>query len=181
MARALDELNAVLRRQGVRADLYVFGGAAMVLAYGADRPTRDIDAKFEPHGPVIQAAHEVAERLRLPRSWLNDQAAVYLSRQTDAGRAPVFDHSHLRVQAASAEHLLAMKVLAAREHDLADVRLLLRHLGLRTAEEAEAVTQQFFPDEPIPDRNRMALRDLVHSLETGPAPDEGGSENGDDL
>lgn len=160
MHRALDELNEALRRSGVRADLYVFGGAAMVLAYGADRPTRDIDAKFEPHGPVIEAAREVAERLGLPRSWLNDQASVYLSRRKDAGEAPVFDHSHLRVQTASAEHLLAMKVLAGREHDLADLRVLLAHLGLRTVEEAEEITRRFFPDEPIPERNRMALSDL---------------------
>lgn len=160
MHRALEELNAALQRLGVRADLYVFGGAAMVLAYGADRPTRDIDAKFEPHGPVIQAAQEIAERLGLPRSWLNDQASVYLSRQADSGQAPVFDRSHLRVQAASAEHLLAMKVLAAREHDLADLRLLIDRLGLRSADDAEAITRRFFPDETIPDRNHMALHDL---------------------
>jgi hypothetical protein len=72
----------------------------------------------------------------------------------------VFDRSHLRVQAASAEHLLAMKVLAGREHDLSDLRLLIDHIGLRTAEEAESITRRFFPDESIPDRNRMALRDL---------------------
>ncbi|HWH32646.1 MAG TPA: DUF6036 family nucleotidyltransferase [Egibacteraceae bacterium] len=160
MQEALEELNATLKRHGVRADLYVFGGAAMVLAYGADRPTRDIDAKFEPHGAVLQAAQEVASRLDLPRSWLNDQASVYLSQQRDTGQAPVFDRSHLRVQAASAEHLVAMKVLAAREHDLADLRLLIGRLGLRDAAEAEAITRRFFPDEDIPARNLMALEDL---------------------
>lgn len=160
LLQALNALNAALQRRGVRADVYVFGGAAMVLAYGADRPTRDIDAKFTPHGPVVDAAHEVADRLDLPRSWLNDQAAVYLSHQIDRGGPPVFDAGHLRVQAASARHLLAMKVLAAREHDLADLRLLIDHLGLRSAEEAEAITRDFFPDEAIPDRNRMALGDL---------------------
>src|SRR6476660_7064850 len=33
-----------LHRRGVTADLYVFGGAAMALAYDARRATRDIDA-----------------------------------------------------------------------------------------------------------------------------------------
>src|SRR3954447_11903370 len=35
-----------LARLGVVADLYVFGGAAMALAYDSRRATRDIDAVF---------------------------------------------------------------------------------------------------------------------------------------
>jgi len=38
----------------VIADVYIFGGAAMALAYDARRATRDIDAVFHPHG-VVQA------------------------------------------------------------------------------------------------------------------------------
>lgn len=37
-------------RRGVVADRYVFGGAALALAYDARRSTRDIDAVFQPHG-----------------------------------------------------------------------------------------------------------------------------------
>jgi len=46
----------------------------------------------------------------------------------------VFDHPGLRVSAASPEHLLAMKVLAARRRDEDDVRFLVRHLGLMSVE-----------------------------------------------
>jgi hypothetical protein len=68
-----------LARRGVVADLYVFGGAAMALAYDARRSTRDIDAVFEPHGIVLQEAEAVARELGLPRWWLNEQASAYVA------------------------------------------------------------------------------------------------------
>jgi hypothetical protein len=46
---AFRRLGDRLVRRGVVADIYVFGGAAMALAYDARRATRDIDAVFEPH------------------------------------------------------------------------------------------------------------------------------------
>jgi len=48
--RALRRLGERLDRRGIVADLYVFGGAAMALAYDARRATRDIDALMIPHG-----------------------------------------------------------------------------------------------------------------------------------
>jgi hypothetical protein len=44
---AFRRLGDRLARRGVVADLYVFGGAAMALAYDARRSTRDIDAVFQ--------------------------------------------------------------------------------------------------------------------------------------
>jgi hypothetical protein len=41
---ALRRLGDRLASRGVVADLYVFGGAALALAYDAHRATRDIDA-----------------------------------------------------------------------------------------------------------------------------------------
>jgi hypothetical protein len=43
---AFRRLGDRLARLGVVADLYVFGGAAMALAYDSRRATRDIDAVF---------------------------------------------------------------------------------------------------------------------------------------
>ena len=42
--------TAGLARRGVVADIYIFGGAAMALAYDSRRTTRDVDALFKPHG-----------------------------------------------------------------------------------------------------------------------------------
>lgn len=67
---AFRRLGDRLARRGVVADLYVFGGAAMALAYDARRATRDIDAVFQPHGIVLEEAGAVAKDLGLPRWWL---------------------------------------------------------------------------------------------------------------
>jgi hypothetical protein len=41
---AFRRLGERLAKRGVVADLYVFGGAAMALAYDSRRATRDVDA-----------------------------------------------------------------------------------------------------------------------------------------
>lgn len=61
IADAFRRLGDRLARRGVVADLYIFGGAAMALAYDARRATRDIDAVFQPHGVVLEEARGVAE------------------------------------------------------------------------------------------------------------------------
>jgi hypothetical protein len=64
----------------------------MALAYDAARVTRDVDARFVPHGIVLEEAARVADDLGLPRWWLNEQASVYISGKADPGKRRVFDH-----------------------------------------------------------------------------------------
>lgn len=52
-----------LAKRGVVADIYVFGGAAMALAYDSRRATRDVDALFQPHGIVLEEAGRSARTL----------------------------------------------------------------------------------------------------------------------
>jgi hypothetical protein len=52
--RAFTALGDRLVRRGVVADVFIFGGAAMALAYDATRVTRDVDSLFVPHGVVLE-------------------------------------------------------------------------------------------------------------------------------
>ena len=54
----------------------------MALAYDAGPVTRDVDARFVPHGIVLEEAGQVAQELGLPPWWLNEQAIVYISGRT---------------------------------------------------------------------------------------------------
>jgi hypothetical protein len=157
---AFRRLGDRLARRGVVADLYVFGGAAMALAYDARRATRDIDAVFQPHGVVLDEARAVADELGLPHWWLNEQASAYVAPGGDAAAPRVFDHPGLRVAAASPEHLLAMKVLAARRRDAEDIRFLVDHLQLTSAEQVLDLCAEVFPDEEVPGRARLVLEDV---------------------
>lgn len=81
----------------------------------------------------------MAGELGLPAWWLNEQASVYVAPGGDATAPRVFDHPGLRVSAASPEHLLAMKVLAARRRDAEDIGFLVKHLRLVSVEEVLAL------------------------------------------
>ncbi|MBA3621977.1 MAG: hypothetical protein H0W51_06605 [Euzebyales bacterium] len=165
LGQAFAALGQRLERHNVRADIYVFGGAAMILAYGVDRATRDVDAVFNPDGPVLEAAAEVAEALALPRWWLNSQASVYLSTAEDGDAPPVFDHPFLRVQAASPRHLVAMKALAARAQDREDLHVLIDHLGLTSPQEVFAIVQEVFPEERLSARKQLMIEDVFLARE----------------
>jgi predicted nucleotidyltransferase len=153
-------LGERLARRGVVADIFVVGGAAMALAYDADRVTRDVDARFVPHGIVLDEARQVANDLGLPPWWLNEQATAYISGKDDPGKRRVFDHPGLRVMAASPEHVFAMKALAARTRDIDDLRLLAGMIGVETSQAALQICADFYPGEPIPPRTDAVLREL---------------------
>lgn len=160
LERAFTALGERLARRGVVADVFIVGGAAMALAYDAARVTRDVDARFVPHGIVLEEARQVAKDQGLPPWWLNEQASAYISGKDDPGKRRVFDHPGLRVMAASPEHVFAMKALAARTRDIDDLRLLAGMIGIETAEAALQICTGFYPDEPIPPRTDAVLREL---------------------
>jgi hypothetical protein len=162
---AFARLAEELRRQNVVGDIYVFGGVAMVLAYRARQATRDVGALFEPRETVHKASVKVAEQMGLPRYWLNDQATSYLSRQPDERAATILDFPNLRVTAVSPEYLLAMKALAARAYaDLDDIALLAKRLEITDVREVESLCQRIYPDEPLSDRTRLVVSDVLENL-----------------
>lgn len=157
---AFKALSAKLEKSGLHADIYIVGGAAMAMAFDARRATRDVDALFVPHGKVLEAAQEVAREMRLPRSWLNDQASVYMPADR-SGAQLVFSSKSLTVQAANPEQLLAMKILSSRERDREDITFLIAHLDLHTPDSALAVATKVFPQETVPVRAVKMLQEIL--------------------
>lgn len=161
LQRAFAALAAKLERTGVVGHVHVVGGAAMLLAYDSRVTTRDIDALFSPDGPMLTAIREVADEMGWPRTWLNNQASSYVSRAPGDG-SPVFDHPFLHVVATPAEHLLAMKVIAARGvRDGDDIRLLLDRLRITTAAGVWQIVARYFPGQTITERSRLLVEDLL--------------------
>lgn len=161
---ALSRLAERLDRRGVVGEVYVVGGAAMVLAYRARLATRDLDAVFAPDSPVRTEAWAVAAELGLPRSWLNDQASAYLPGPTSADLAApsVFARPGLRVSAASPRWMLAMKVAASRRaRDSDDIAFLAGRLGLGTVEEVVAAVAEVLPALDVDDRRRDVIAEAL--------------------
>lgn len=139
---ALTALGAQLHAEGVVADLYVVGGAAIALAYDDRRSTRDIDAIFVPKMLVYRAAARVAEQRGLPAGWLNDAVKGFLL-GPDRFPTEVLDLPGLRVEVASPQTVLVMKCLAHRiGEDDDDVRLLCDKVGLHAAADVLDLVQR---------------------------------------
>ena len=78
----LAELGQELDARGVKAQLFVVGGAAMALAYNMRRTTADVDGVFEPKAVYLLALKVQAARID------RDQDDIrFLARETGAKTA----------------------------------------------------------------------------------------------
>ena len=167
---ALREVAEVLEERKVRARIAVVGGAAMVLAFRTRFTTRDVDAVFYPPEKVREVAAEVGRRRGLPESWLNDSAKIFVPPFKEPDWRPLFSAGAVEVVAADALSMLAMKLRAARpQRDLDDVRALLGSTGISTRAAALGVYDEYFPEDPLPERG-LAVLDTA--LELGPLTPE---------
>jgi hypothetical protein len=95
--------------------------------------------------------------------WLNDAVKGFLGRSSDF--VPFLELPNLSVFVAEPHYLLAMKCAAMRLgpgfRDLEDVRYLLRHLNVESAEEALAIVTRYFDPSQLPPKTRLALEELL--------------------
>lgn len=144
----LAALDEALERRGASAEIYVAGGARMVLGFKDDRTTTDVDVVFRrSEGPVKEAIAAVADEHGLDRTWVN--AGMETSRPTakDTGESPVYEGKHLTVIGASAEWMLAMKVMAFRDKDLGDIEILMEQVGVEQPEDIRALMEKVYVNE----------------------------------
>lgn len=138
MLRRLDEVLTT------PVDLLIVGGAAMVLHFGAQRATRDVDG-WVIHGSsaeVRRAVQQVAEECGMPADWLNDGvkgfAAVLPPDFELRLEALDFGFEQLHTFALGRAEQAAMKIIALRERDLEDLELLLP--GMSATERAQLIS-----------------------------------------
>lgn len=163
LRRLFSLLNDELARSNITGELYLVGGAVMCLAYAARPSTQDVDALFRPPTEVRQAAARVALQAQLPEDWLNDGVKGFMSAQGEF--APFLELPNLKILIAQPEYLLAMKCLSfrigAEFHDEDDVRYLLRHLDIRSHEQALGVIGRYYPSDRFPQKTLYALSELL--------------------
>lgn len=107
--------------------LLVLGGAAMSLIFDNRESTRDVDAVFvspEDGAYIRRLAAAVADRLGLPRDWLNDGAKGYV--RPPIHETIVFEAPGIVVAVPSLEQLVGMKLSAWRDDiDVVDAEKIL--------------------------------------------------------
>jgi hypothetical protein len=170
----IDGLNDLIER--VRAArirpvrISIVGGAALALSHIDRRRTVDVDARLEPHDPLVRIAERIAVARDWPADWLNSNATQFFP---DWGQTvdwkPLYDHDGIRVEVAPADALLAMKLRAAMSRpgrDTADVVSLIVELDIQSAEEAESIFSAYFPGDGLNDRvYALVERAVTHRAE----------------
>lgn len=156
---ALEELARRLAARGAPAHIRVVGGAAIAVQYGREALTQDVDALFGRSDDVLEIAAEIARERGWPNSWLNDDVAMHASHfDHEAVWVRIVDVESVQVDLAPADLLLAMKLKAGRGgRDEDDIDLLCDACGLRSAAEAEAIFERFYPEGEIKPLARRQL------------------------
>jgi len=158
---AIESLVEKLNGKGIPANIYIVGGAALTLEYGARDATRDVDASFG--SKVSPFIVQVAREQGLPDDWLNNNVIGYISPVHD-DPAPVVltEVGDVKVTVASAETLLAMKIRASRgRRDREDIAFLLRAVGIETVAAAIALYEAYYPEDPLTPRALPMLEDIL--------------------
>jgi hypothetical protein len=160
---ALADLVAELTTLRRPVTIYIVGGTALMLGFGARQATRDVDAVVAPPDDVLRAASKVAQRRALPDDWLSTAASMFVPPHPEDPNPTLFlQKEGVRVEIASAEWLLGMKIRASRgRQDIDDIRLLLDITDVRTVDGAVAVYDRVYEEDPIGERSLLILRELL--------------------
>ncbi|MDZ4815517.1 MAG: hypothetical protein SGI71_04545 [Verrucomicrobiota bacterium] len=171
-------LNAIAKKleaKGIKGEIAIYGGAAMVLAFNARPATKDVDAIFAPAVEIREAAKQVGEELGFPDGWLNDGVKAFVSQKDrrEPLKAAMLSNDSLIITTATAEYLLAMKCMAGRidsvdvqeSQDIKDIRFLADRLGIETSDQILDLVGEYYKPSSIPTRTVFLIQSLYPEIE----------------
>jgi len=162
MKSALAELADELNARDVKAKIYLVGGAVMVLAFDARFTTGDIDGALHPTDDVLAVSAEIGVRRGLGADWLNSNASQFVPVFKEPNWQPILKAGNVEIVAADERSMLAMKMRAGRgSRDRLDINFLVKRCGISSVAEARGLYEEYFPEDPLPDRTLPLLDEAV--------------------
>jgi hypothetical protein len=177
---AFDEIGRAAAEAGIRLQIAVYGGSALMLASNFRFSTEDVDiADIGRQWPewLSDAVERIAKQNGWSATWLNDAVTFHLSPRAQADRdLRAFgtfprrgENVGLCVFVPTARYMLALKLKALRisdfgkgRQDMTDVAHLLRVLDLDAIEPAIEILAEYFPNSASDaDKQRFVLKRIL--------------------
>lgn len=156
--RYLVELGEELSKGGVQKPIHILliGGAYMLLLLHSPRTTDDVDFFWleEEEATLEQAIYAlrdgvqaVAEKHQLEIDWFNYMTHLLMYDQVNIPKGKLWKRfGPLHVHVPPKEYILALKIVAGREKDITDSKLLLRQTNVKTRQQAwQLLNRYIFP------------------------------------
>src|SRR6266480_6355919 len=168
----LAELGAALESQGISKPvrLLLIGGAYMMLLANAPRTTDDIDICWLEEGEdfhkarlaLRDAVQAIASRYRLPPNWFNYLTQMLIYDKITMPKGKLWRrYGPLHVYAPPKEYIFALKILAGRDQDVADCRILLPQTRIRTRKQAQRALDRYL----LPDAQQEEAATIQNALD----------------
>lgn len=167
IVRALTRLGELCAAAAIKAEIAIYGGTVMMIAYDCRTATKDVDAVFHPVGVIEPLIRQVAVELKLPEDWMNSGVETFVGAREAREKFSELEIPGLVLTRPSAEYLLAMKCLAARlptlfrAGDVEDIKFLLRKLRLRSIKEVDAIVGDYYGDRRLENGKRWLVEKLL--------------------
>lgn len=170
---ALTRLGELCVAAKLKAEVAIYGGTVMMIAYNCREATKDVDAIFHPAAALEPLIRRVAREQDLPEDWMNSGVQSFVA--PCEGRV---DFAQLRIPGLaitrpSPEYLLAMKCFAARlptprsRGDSADIEFLVRKLGLKSIAEVDTIIADYYGDRRLENGKRWLVEKLIAEANHG--------------
>ncbi len=164
---ALTRLGALCAEAAIKAEIAIYGGRVMMIAYDCRKATKDIDAIFHPAGAIEPLIRQVAAEMNLPEDWMNSGVKTFVGAREAREEFAELQIPGLVLTRPGPEYLLAMKCLAARlptlfrAGDVEDIKFLVRKLRLRSIKEVDAIVADYYVDQRLENGKRWLVEKLI--------------------
>jgi len=167
----LSELGAELQSQGITKPvrMLLIGGAYMMLLAKAPRITDDIDIFWIEESEdfhkarlaMRDAIQIIASKYTLQPNWFNSLTQMLIYDKIVMPKGKLWRRfGPLHVYSPPKEYMLALKIMAGRDKDIADCRILLPQTNIRTRQQAQKVLDRYV----LPDGQKDEAETIKYSL-----------------
>src|SRR5579883_1592246 len=153
----LSQLGQELVNAGIEEPIHILmiGGAYMLLIANAPRSTDDVDFFWlEEDDRTLEqgiyalrdAVRTVADRNELEIDWFNYMTHLLMYDQVVVPKGKLWKRfGSLCVRVPSREYILALKIIAGRDKDIEDSKILLQQAKIKTRQQAQQLLDRYIP------------------------------------